>query len=340
MPNAPRQPAKLLDQLREAIRVRHYSIRTETAYVAWVRRFIIFHNKQHPADLTSRHLSDFLNHLAIKQRVAASTQDQALSALLFLYREVLKHPVQLGPVQRAKKPHTLPSVLTPAEVAELLKNLRGEHWLMASLMYGSGLRVLECVRLRVKDLDFQHRCVQVKGGKGAKDRVVTLSDSLIPFLDRHLKSVRKIYRQDLKEGQANVWLPHALARKYPSAPREWMWQFVFPSDRISADPRSSNDDTNRRRHHLHERTIQKAVRVAGQIAGIDKRVSCHTLRHSFATHLLMSGSDIRTIQEQLGHSDLKTTQIYTHLIDHGASGVRSPLEQIFSEANGIDLSES
>ncbi len=337
MPNTPEPPPKLLEQLREAIRVRHYSIRTETAYVAWVRRFIIFHNKQHPSDLTSRHLSNFLNHLAIKQRVSASTQDQALSALLFLYREVLRHPVQLGPVQRAKKPHTLPSVLTPPEVAELLKNLRGEHWLMASLMYGSGLRVLECVRLRVKDLDFQHRCVQVKGGKGAKDRVVTLSDSLIPFLKRHLKSVRALYLRDLKAGQANVWLPQALSRKYPNAPRDWIWQFVFPSDRISIDPRNDDSETNRRRHHLHERTIQKAVRVAGQIAGIDKRVSCHTLRHSFATHLLMSGSDIRTIQEQLGHSDLKTTQIYTHLIDHGASGVRSPLEQIFSESNGIAL---
>ena len=337
MTNTPEQPPKLLEQLRDAIRVRHYSIRTETAYVAWVRRFIIFHNKQHPADLTSQHLSDFLNHLAIRQRVSASTQDQALSALLFLYREVLRHPVHLGPVQRAKKPQTLPSVLTPPEVAELLKNLRGEHWLMASLMYGSGLRVLECVRLRVKDLDFQHRCVQVKGGKGAKDRVVTLSDSLIPFLKRHLRSVKEIYRQDLRQGHANVWLPQALARKYPNAPREWIWQFAFPSDRLSTDPRNDDVNSNRRRHHLHERTIQKAVRVAGQIAGIDKRVSCHTLRHSFATHLLMSGSDIRTIQEQLGHSDLKTTQIYTHLIDHGASGVRSPLEQIFSESNGIAL---
>jgi len=240
MPNPPEPPPKLLEQLRDAIRVRHYSLRTETAYVAWVRRFILFHNKQHPADLTSRHLSNFLNHLAIKQRVSASTQDQALSALLFLYREVLRHPVHLGPVQRAKKPQTLPSVLTPPEVAELLKNLRGEHWLMASLMYGSGLRVLECVRLRVKDLDFQHQCVHVKGGKGAKDRIVTLSSSLIPFLERHLKSVRAIYRHDLKLGQANVWLPQALARKYPNAPREWMWQFAFPSDRLSIDPR--NDD--------------------------------------------------------------------------------------------------
>lgn len=333
MPNRSNQQPRLLDQLREAIRVRHYSIRTETAYVAWTRRFIIFHNKQHPNELGSRDLSAFLNHLAIKQRVSASTQDQALSALLFLYREVLRKQVHLGPVTRAKKPQTLPSVLTPQEVATLLQHLRGEHWLMASLMYGSGLRVIECVRLRVKDLDFEHRCIHVKAGKGAKDRVVTLSDSLIPFLTRHLSAVKLIYQADFTKGQANVWLPQALARKYPNAPSEWKWQFVFPSERISQDPRSNE----RRRHHLHERTIQKAVRVAGQISEIDKRISCHTLRHSFATHLLMSGSDIRTIQEQLGHSDLKTTQIYTHLIDHGASGVRSPLEQIFSEAHGLEL---
>ena len=327
------QQPKLLDQLRDAIRVRHYSIRTETAYVTWVRRFILFHNKRHPRELTSRHLSQFLNHLAIRQRVAASTQDQALSALLFLYREVLKREVQLGPVTRAKKPQNLPTVLTPPEVALLLQHLRDTHWLMASLMYGSGLRVLECVRLRVKDLDFQNRCVHVKGGKGAKDRVVTLSDSLVPFLVRHLKETRVMYERDFREGVANVWLPYALAKKFPNAPAEWTWQFVFPSDRISTDPRSDK----RRRHHVHERTVQKAVRVAGQRAGIDKRVSCHTLRHSFATHLLMSGSDIRTIQEQLGHSDLKTTQIYTHLIDHGASGGRSPLEQIFSESKGLQL---
>ena len=331
----PEKPPKLLDQLRNAIRVRHYSIRTETAYVAWVKRFILYHNKKHPKDLGSRHLSEFLNDLAIKRRVSASTQDQALSALLFLYREVLKHPVHLGPVIRAKKPKTLPSVLTPPEIALLLTHLRGTHWLMASLMYGSGLRVLESVRLRVKDLDFALRCVHVKGGKGAKDRVVTLSDSLIPYLKRHMKSVRRVYEGDFQNGEANVWLPYALARKYPNAPSEWPWQFLFPSDRLSNDPSSRNND--RRRHHLHERTIQKAVRVAAQIAGIDKRVSCHTLRHSFATHLLMSGSDIRTIQEQLGHSDLKTTQIYTHLVDHGASGVRSPLEQIFSESSGLEL---
>lgn len=326
-------PPKLLDQVRDAIRTRHYSLRTETAYLTWIRRFIFFHNKQHPRDLGSRDVTAFLTYLAMKRRVSASTQDQALSALLFLYKEVLHRPLQLGPVVRAKKPETLPTVLTTREVARLLQTLKGHNWLMASIMYGSGLRVMECLRLRIKDFDFGMRCITIRGGKGAKDRVVTLADSLVPYIRTHMERVRFVFEEDKNNGHANVWLPYALARKYPEAPSEWVWQFLFPSDRISADPRTQE----LRRHHMHERTIQKAVRVAAQIAGIEKKVSCHTLRHSFATHLLMSGSDIRTIQEQLGHSDLKTTQIYTHLIDHGAAGVRSPLEQIFSVANGLEL---
>lgn len=322
-----------MEQVRDAIRTRHYSIRTERAYLSWIRRFILFNNKQHPKNLGSKDVTIFLTFLAMKRRVSASTQDQALSALLFLYKEVLHHPLQLGPVIRAKKPETLPTVLTTQEVARLLKTLRGNHWLMASLMYGSGLRVMECLRLRIKDFDFGMRCITVRGGKGAKDRVVTLADSLVPYIRTHMERVRFIYEEDKKHGAANVWMPYALARKYPGAPSEWAWQFLFPSDRVSLDPRGKVF----RRHHVHERTIQKAVRVAAQIAQLEKKVSCHTLRHSFATHLLMSGSDIRTIQEQLGHSDLKTTQIYTHLIDHGAAGVRSPLEQIFSVANGLEL---
>ncbi len=326
-------PPKLLVQVRDAIRTKHYSLRTERAYLAWIRRFILFHNKRHPRDLGSKHVTEFLTFLAMKRRVSASTQDQALSALLFLYKEVIHHPLQLGPVSRPKKPETLPTVLTTQEVARLLQALRGHHWLMASLMYGSGLRVMECMRLRIKDFDFGMRCITVRGGKGAKDRVVTLADSLVPYIRTHMERVRFVYEEDKANGEANVWMPYALARKYPGAPAEWVWQFLFPSDRVSIDPRSSET----RRHHVHERTIQKAIRVAAQVAGLEKRVSCHTLRHSFATHLLMSGSDIRTIQEQLGHSDLKTTQLYTHLIDHGAAGVRSPLEQIFSIANGLEI---
>jgi len=332
MPDTPSSP-KLLTEVRDAIRARHYSIRTERAYLAWIRRYILFHNKQHPRDLGSRDVTTFLTYLAMERRVSASTQDQALSSLIFLYKEVLHRPLQLGPVIRAKKPETLPTVLTTREVAGLLRTLQGRNWLMASLMYGSGLRVMECIRLRIKDFDFAMRCITVRGGKGAKDRVVTLADSLVPYIHTHMERVRFLFEDDKTHGQANVWLPYALARKYPEAPSEWAWQFLFPSDRISTDPRTQL----LRRHHVHERTIQKAVRVAAKIAGIEKKVSCHTLRHSFATHLLMSGSDIRTIQEQLGHSDLKTTQIYTHLIDHGAAGVRSPLEQIFSVANGLEL---
>ena len=326
-------PPKLLDQLRVAIRRRHYSIRTEHAYVAWVRRFILFNHKQHPKDLGKNEVTAFLNHLAVERKVAASTQDQALSALTFLYREVLHHPLHMGPVMRAKKPVNLPTVLTAYEMAELLAVLRGPAWLMASVMYGSGLRVMECVRLRVKDLDFGMRCVNVRGGKGAKDRVVTLADSLIPFIRTHLDQVRTLFEEDKAKGDANVWLPDALARKYPQAPAQWIWQYVFPSSSLSNDPRTGQ----RRRHHIHERTIQRWISKGAKDANINKKVSCHTLRHSFATHLLMSGADIRTIQAQLGHSDLKTTQIYTHLIDHGASGVKSPLEHIFSMSSGLEL---
>ena len=318
---------KLLDQVRRSIRLHHYSIRTERAYVGWIRRFILFHDKRHPKDLGEQEIAAFLTWLAVDRHVAASTQDQALSALVFLYREVIGRSVRIeGDVVRAKKPRNLPVVLTPSEVGDVLAAMSGEYWLMAALMYGSGLRVMECVRLRVKDLDFGMRCLVVRRGKGAKDRVVTLADSLMPKLKVHLQSVRAVFEKDAAADRANVWLPDALARKFPSAPSEWIWQYVFPSERLSTDPRTGEV----RRHHVHERSIQKAVRVAAQRVGVKKRVTCHVLRHSFATHLLMSGADIRTVQEQLGHKDLKTTQIYTHLVGRGGSAVRSPLERILS----------
>ncbi len=330
------QEERLLDKLRRAIQVRHYSYRTEKAYVSWVRRYILYHGKRHPADLHSRHVGEFLSWLATDRRVSASTQDQALSALLFLYANVLGRPLDLaGNVARAKKPRNLPVVLTPEEVTRLLSHLSGSTWLMAALMYGSGLRVTECLRLRVKDLDFGMRCITVRQGKGGKDRVVTLADSLVQRLQRHLRLTRAIYEQDLDAGTANVWLPEALSRKFPPAGTEWIWQYVFPAGRLSADPRTGDQ----RRHHAHERSVQKAVRVAARRADIGKRVTCHVLRHSFATHLLMGGADIRTVQEQLGHKDLKTTQIYTHLTERGASGVRSPLENILTGMTGIDRDE-
>ena len=330
-----RRTPKLFPEIRAALRARHLSIHTERAYLYWIRRYILYHDKTHPAHLGDDEVAAFLTWLAVDQNVAASTQEQALSALSFLYNNVLNKPIEIGVVPRATKPKNLPTVLTLKETAALLRNLRGAHWLMASMMYGSGLRVMECVRLRVQDLEFGMRCVMVRGGKGGKDRVVTLADSLVPYLKSHLERIRFLFDEDKANGTANVWLPHALVKKYPSAPAEWGWQWLFPSERLSNDPRAGVI----RRHHIHTRTIQRAVRLAARRAALNKKVSCHTLRHSFATHLLMSGADIRTIQAQLGHSDLKTTQIYTHLIERGASGVRSPFEQLFSQNNGLELDD-
>lgn len=322
MPNSP-QPPKLLDQLRDALRVRHYSIRTEQAYLDWVVRFIRFHNKRHPRELGAPEIEAFLSHLALKRNVAASTQNQARSALLFLYRHVLhQESLALDNVVQATKPQRLPTVLTREEVQHLIDQLTGVHQLMAQLLYGSGLRLLECLRLRVKDIDFAKRQIIVREGKGDKDRVTLLPTKLIRPLEVQLASAKLLHEADLAKGYGEVYLPSALAEKYPNAPREWIWQYLFPAEKLSTDPRSGKI----RRHHYLESTLQKAVHQAALRTAIPKRISCHTLRHSFATHLLEAGYDIRTVQELLGHEDVSTTMIYTHVLNQGPLGVRSPLD--------------
>jgi len=313
---------KLLDRVRDAIRLKHYSIRTEEAYVTWIKRYIYFHNVRHPAEMGAAEVEAFLTSLAVEKNVAASTQNQALSALLFLYKEVLQQ--DLGPIDtlRAKKPKRLPTVLTKEEVQQVLGQLSGVNLLIARLLYGSGLRLMECLRLRVKDLDFAQRLILVRDGKGAKDRVTMLPETLIVPLQDHLRIVKRTHEEDLAQGHGAVYLPHALERKYPNANREWIWQYVFPSTRLSVDPRSRVV----RRHHIHESSLQKAVRAAAQATGIPKRINPHTFRHSFATHLLEQGYDIRTVQELLGHKSVKTTMIYTHVLNEGPLAVRSPLD--------------
>jgi len=316
---------RLLDQVHEAIRRRYFSRRTEQAYVHWIRRFIYFHGKRHPRDLGEAEVTAFLNDLAVKRGVAAGTQNQALSALLFLYREVLGRELAwLDGLERAKRPPRLPVVLTRAEVERLLAQLTGARWLLASLMYGSGLRVMECLRLRVKDVDLDYRQILVRDGKGEKDRVTMLPEKLLEPVRAHLERVRALHARDLREGYGEVHLPYALARKYPRAGREWAWQYLFPSKNRSADP----DDAVIRRHHLDESVPQRAVKEALRASGIAKHASCHTLRHSFATHLLEGGYDIRTVQELLGHSDVSTTMIYTHVLNKGGRGVKSPLDRL------------
>ncbi len=315
---------KLLDQLRLAIRSRRYSHRTEQAYVRWVRQFINYHEQRHPEALDRHHVENFLSHLAIDRKVAASTQNQALNAIVFFYRYVLERKLEwLKDVVRAKRPRSLPVVLSRDEVRAVLDRLQGPHHLAACLMYGAGLRLMECLRLRVKDIDFQQRIVFVRRGKGGKDRSTVLPDGLVQPLQQQLNRAARIHQSDLLAGCGAVYLPTALARKYPNAPTEWIWQWLFPSRVRSVDPRSGHE----RRHHLHEASLQKAVKRAVSAAGIDKRATCHTLRHSFATHLLEDGADIRTIQELLGHKDVKTTMVYTHVTRRGALGVRSPLDR-------------
>jgi integron integrase len=321
----PSQRSPFLAQVRAAIRVRHYSIRTERSYIDWIVRYIHFHRKRHPKDMGETEVAEFLTDLATRQGVAANTQNQALNALSFLYRVVLDRPLRdLSMVVRARQPERLPVVLTQDEVADLLGAIDNRYWLPACLMYGSGLRLMEAVRLRVKDLDFEHRAIFVRAGKGGRDRVVTLPDELMLPLKRHLQSVKLFHDKDRADGFGEVYLPHALARKYPNAPRQWSWQYVFPAQRRSTDPRSNVV----RRHHVDETALQRAVKNAVRKAGIEKPASCHTLRHSFATHLLERGMDIRTVQEQLGHQDVRTTQIYTHVLNRGGSAVLSPLGSV------------
>ena len=311
-----------LEEVRTIIRMRHYSIRTESTYLDWIKRFILFHGKRHPRDMAEPEVRAFLSHLAMNRNVAPATQNQALNALNFLYKVVLERPLNdsIG-FTRAKKRQKLPVVLTREEVHSLLRELNGQHWLAACLMYGSGLRLMECVRLRVMHLDFDHRAIRVINGKGGKDRVVTLAEEIIVPLQRHLQQVRGMHERDIADGFGEVYLPYSLARKYPNAPKQWAWQYVFPANQRSIDPRSEV----MRRHHLDEQALQRAIKRAVQAAGISKPASCHSLRHSFATHLLERGADIRTVQEQLGHSDLRTTQIYTHVLGRGGNAVVSPL---------------
>ncbi len=316
-----------LERVRAAVRVRHYSVRTEQAYVYWVRRFIHFHERRHPERMGEREVAVFLSDLALRGQVAPATQNQALNALVFLYSVVLERPLaDLPGVVRAKDKIHLPVVLSVEEVARVLAQLPERVWLPACLQYGSGLRLMESVRLRVKDLDFEHRALLVRDGKGGKDRVVTLPDELIEPLQRHLAARRTVFERDCGEGHGAVWLPHALQRKYPAAPLDWGWQYVFAADKVTTDPRSGR----RHRHHLDEQRVQRAVRQAVVRANIAKPASCHSLRHSFATHLLERGADIRTVQEQLGHRDIRTTQIYTHVLKRGGLAVKSPLAAVLA----------
>ena len=315
---------KLLEQVSDAIRIKHYSSRTEKTYMDWIKRYILFHNKRHPKDMGVEEIQTFIAHLATQKQLAASTQNQALSAVIFLYRHVLKIDIALpSDIIRAQKSETLPVVLTHQEAMSVINKMSGVSQLMTKILYGSGLRLMECLRLRVKDIDFGNHQIIVRDGKGEKDRLTMLPDALIPDLQTHLKTVSDIHQQDLKAGYGEVYLPYAIARKYPNAPKEWIWQYLFPAFARSVDPETKKI----RRHHLDESVLQKAIRQTAGIVGIDKPVSPHVFRHSFATHLLQSGYDIRTIQELLGHKDVKTTMIYTHVLQRGGLAVKSPLDE-------------
>ena len=316
---------RLLDQVREQIRYRHYSIRTERSYVEWVKQFVLFHGKRHPKEMGADEIRAFLTHLATERNVAAATHHQALSALLFLYRNVLGVDLPwLGELERPKKPKRLPVVLTVQEVSRTLAQLEGTHALMARLLYGTGMRLMEAVRLRVKDIDFARGEILVRDGKGGKDRVTMLPAALSAPLKAHLERVRELWKADRAAGQPGVYLPDALAKKYHKAPLEWPWFWVFPARENAIDPRSGIE----RRHHTHEQALQRAIKKAYSAAHVAKPASTHTLRHSFATHLLEGGYDIRTVQELLGHSDVSTTMIYTHVLNRGGRGVVSPLDKI------------
>jgi len=316
-------PPKLLDQVRDKLRVKHYSIRTEQTYVEWIKRYIFFHGKRHPQEMGAHEVEAFLTHLAVAGKVAASTQNQAKSALLYLYREVLGVELPwLDNVTQAKAPKRLPVVLTVSEVQSVLSRLTGTHSLIASLLYGGGMRLMEAVRLRVKDVEFTRHEIVVREGKGFKDRVTMLPEAVVAPLKAHLAKVKVLHDEDLAQGFGEVYLPFALDKKYPNAGREWGWQYVFPSRNLSVDPRSGK----MRRHHVDEKGVQRAVKQAVRDSGLVKLATPHTLRHSFATHLLQAGYDIRTVQELLGHSDVSTTMIYTHVLNRGGKGVKSPLD--------------
>ena len=332
-PGSSTQP-RLLDRVRHAIRARHYSLRTEEAYVGWIRRYILFHGKRHPSEMGEPEINAFVTHLAVEGPVSASTQTQALSALLFLYRHVLqKELASLDTVIRAKTQGRMPTVLTRAEVRAVIGKMYGTPRLIATLLYGTGMRLLEGLRLRVKDLEFGNNRIVVRDTKGNRDRVVPFPAVVRAALPTWLSRVQRIHADDLSRGFGGAFLPDAIARKYPGAERDWGWQYVFPAEHFSPDPR---DRQVVRRHHLHETAVQRALRSAVLQLGISRRVSCHTFRHSFATHLLEEGYDIRTIQELLGHQDVKTTMIYTHVLNRGGRGVRSPADLLWSRGGVAD----
>jgi integron integrase len=316
---------RLLDQVRDALRVRHYSLRTEESYLQWIKRFILFHGKRHPTEMGEQEITAFLTFLAVDKHVSPSTQNQALSALLFLYKQVLEQELEwMDDIVRAKRSERIPEVLSPDQVRQLINHLAGTHQLIARLLYGTGMRLMEVVRLRVRDVDFHYRQITVRSGKGNKDRVTVLPASLFEAMKAHLTRVKALHVRDLAEGGGSVYLPYALAQKYPSADREWGWQYVFPAPTRSRDPRSGAV----RRHHVYEQNLQRAIKQAVVRLGFPGKVSTHTLRHSFATHLLEAGSDIRTVQELLGHADVKTTMIYTHVLQRGGRGIMSPLDRL------------
>jgi len=316
---------KLLDLVRNELRVRHMSIRTEQAYIGWIKRYILFHQKKHPNLMGPKEICQYLTYLAVKGNVSAATQNQALNALIFLYREILKIDLnEIGQYVRAKQIKKLPVVLSTSEMEQVFLHLYGVYGIMAGLLYGSGLRLMECVRLRVKDVDFKYKNIVVRDGKGNKDRVTILPQVYAEPLKLHLKKVQIIHQQDLLAGCGEVFLPYALERKFVGAGREWKWQYVFPASHLSQDPRSDK----KRRHHLSESILQKMVRRAVKESDITKQASCHSFRHSFATHLLENGYDIRTVQSLLGHKDVRTTMIYTHVLQRGAMAVRSPVDKM------------
>lgn len=324
----PAAKPRLLDEVRNVLRRNHYSYRTEETYIHWIKRFIYWSGKRHPVQMGEAEVTAFLTHLARERSVAAATQNQALAALLFLYAKVLGQTLPwMDDIQRAKRPVFVPVVLTVNEVRALLAQLEGTKWLMAGVMYGAGLRLRELLRLRVKDVDFGYKQITVRQGKGAKDRITMLPAAVVEPLRNHLVRVKALHERDLADGYGEVELPFALARKYPRAAWEWGWQYVFPSWKLSADPRSGVI----RRHHVYEPVLPRAIHAASRAAGIAKPVKSHTLRHSFATHLLAAGYDIRTVQELLGHADVSTTMIYTHVLNKGGKGVASPLDNAVSE---------
>jgi integron integrase len=317
--------SKLMESVRRTIQLNHYSFETEKSYSKWIKRFILFHGKRHPLELGAAEIEQYLSHLASERHVAASTQNQALSALLFLYQKVLDQNLPwLDDIVRAKRPLRVPVVLTRNEVAKILDAMHDQHWLAASLLYGSGLRLIECLRLRVQDLDREYLQITIRDGKGSKDRLTMLPEKLLPHIDRQLEMVRSRHERDQRAGRAGVSIPYAIDRKYAKAPTQWAWQYLFPS----ANYAYMRNHGEQRRHHLHPSSMQRAVKIAVRKTGIAKRASCHTFRHSFATHLLEAGYDIRTVQELLGHSNLNTTMIYTHVIKRGGHAVRSPFDSI------------